>query len=88
MKHIIDLEYLMGEFNNDEVVLDALYEHACELRITALITAIEMYWATQMSDDDLEKCKIACRGPREQPLSGDDFLEAQEQSAKEQAAYD
>ncbi len=43
MKHLVDLEYLQERFD-DEAVLSALYEHACELKIVALIDAIEMYW--------------------------------------------
>lgn len=64
MKHIIDLEYLMGKYSNDEILV-ILYKHACELKITALAVAIATYWATpQVSEDDLKK--VVCQKPREQ----------------------
>jgi hypothetical protein len=43
IEHIIDLKHL-SEQENKEVVLDVLYEHACELHMDCLITAIENYW--------------------------------------------
>lgn len=46
MDHIIDLEYLQ-QFGN-EAVLEALYEHACELQIVSLIDAIDEYWKTRV----------------------------------------
>ena len=43
MKHLVDLEYLNNTFRGD-AVLSALYEHSCELNITPLVSAIELYW--------------------------------------------
>lgn len=49
--HLVDLEhiakYINNGNNNPEVVLDILYEHACELRLICLINAIELYWQSR-----------------------------------------
>lgn len=56
MSHLIDLEHVAKHIDNSnsdkEIVLDILYEHACELRLTCLIEAIELYW--QSDADKLE----------------------------------
>jgi hypothetical protein len=48
MKHLVDLGHIANYIKNggasEDAVLDILYEHACELKLTALIEAIEMYW--------------------------------------------
>jgi hypothetical protein len=47
--HIIDLEYLSKQ-NNQEAVLDVLFEHACELGIDCLVMAIESYWESKANN--------------------------------------
>jgi hypothetical protein len=59
MKHLVDLQHIANCIENDnastDVVLDILYEHACEFRLTVLIEAIELYWQAKADQLTIEE---------------------------------